>query len=486
MTDAAKTASLAERLVAGDKRALARAITLIESDDPAGWELVREVYPRTGKARIVGFTGPPGVGKSTLIGALTAELRKAEREVAVLSIDPSSPFTRGALLGDRIRLSDHFLDPGVFIRSMASRGALGGLSEAALQVALAMDAAGKDDVLIETVGVGQAEIDIVDHADTIVLALMPGSGDSIQALKAGVMEIPDVIVVNKADHPMTDTMVREVRGVLALSHDPEGWKVPILRTEAARGEGVDELAAKIDEHRAHIEAAGTLEERRARNLRNEVLGHRHLADAAAAGGDRRRRPRDRGAAGAGGAARARPGQRRLASCSRGRPMAEPAARALPSPSEVDGLGRATRRRLGGGAVGQVHGLFVDAESGEPAWLIVSAGPLSRGTPRRGAAARLRRRRRPRLGRPRARGDPQRPGRRPDPAAAARARADDLRPLRDRRARRPRRRGRPAAPRGRGHLPARHSCRPQQPSWRAITICCTSSVPSPIVRILASR
>ncbi|HEU5104974.1 MAG TPA: methylmalonyl Co-A mutase-associated GTPase MeaB [Solirubrobacterales bacterium] len=272
MADAAKTAPLAERLVAGEKRALARAITLIESDDPAGWELVREVYPRTGKARIIGFTGPPGVGKSTLIGALTGELRKAEREVAVLSIDPSSPFTHGALLGDRIRLSDHFLDQGVFIRSMASRGALGGLSEAALQVALIMDAAGKDDVLIETVGVGQAEIDIVDHADTIVLALMPGSGDSIQALKAGVMEIPDVIVVNKADHPMTDTMVREVRGVLALSQDPEGWKVPILRTEAARGEGVDELAVKIKEHREFIEEKGTLAERRARNLRSEVLG----------------------------------------------------------------------------------------------------------------------------------------------------------------------------------------------------------------------
>jgi LAO/AO transport system kinase len=272
VTDSAKTASLSERLVAGDKRALARAITLIESDDPAGWELVREVYPRTGRARIVGFTGPPGVGKSTLIGALTAELRKSERQVAVLSIDPSSPFTQGALLGDRIRLSEHFLDPGVFIRSMASRGALGGLSEAALQVALAMDAAGKDDVLIETVGVGQAEIDIVDHADTIVLALMPGSGDSIQALKAGVMEIPDVIVVNKADHPMTDTMVREVRSVLALAHDPEGWQVPILRTEAARAEGVAELAEAIDTHRAHIEQAGTLEQRRARNLRNEVLG----------------------------------------------------------------------------------------------------------------------------------------------------------------------------------------------------------------------
>jgi LAO/AO transport system kinase len=262
--------SLADRLIAGDKRALARAITLIEDDDPAGWELVREVFPRTGKARIVGLTGPPGVGKSTLIGALTAEMRKADRQVAVLSIDPSSPFTRGALLGDRIRLSDHFLDAGVFIRSMASRGALGGLSEATLQAALLMDASGKDDVFIETVGVGQAEIDIVDHGDTIVLVLMPGSGDSIQALKAGVMEIPDVIVVNKSEHPMTDTMIREIRGVLSLG-PATSWRVPIIKTEAAKGEGVAELAEKITEHREHIEAEGTLEERRARNLRNEVL-----------------------------------------------------------------------------------------------------------------------------------------------------------------------------------------------------------------------
>jgi LAO/AO transport system kinase len=267
----AKSASLAERVLDGDKRALARAITLIESNDPAGWELVREIYPRTGRARIVGFTGPPGVGKSTIIGALTKLLRAADRQIGVLSIDPSSPFTRGALLGDRIRLSEHFLDPGVFIRSMASRGALGGMSEAALQAALVMDAAGKDDVLLETVGVGQGEIDIIDHADTIVLALMPGSGDSIQALKAGVMEIPDLILVNKADHPMTDTMVREIRGVLSLA-DRDGWQVPILRAEAAKGEGIEELAAKIDEHRAYIEKEGTLEQRRARNLRNEVLG----------------------------------------------------------------------------------------------------------------------------------------------------------------------------------------------------------------------
>jgi LAO/AO transport system kinase len=266
-----KDAPLSERLVAGDKRALARAITLIENGDEAGWELVRDVFPRTGKARIVGLTGPPGVGKSTLIGALTKELRAKDRQVGVLSIDPSSPFTRGALLGDRIRLSDHFLDSGVFIRSMASRGALGGLSEAALQAALLMDASGKDDVLLETVGVGQAEIDIVDHADTIVLALMPGSGDSIQALKAGVMEIPDVIVVNKADHPLTDTMVREVKNVLALGPDVS-WRVPVVKTEAARGEGVAELLEQIDAHREHITAEGTLEKRRARNLRAEVIG----------------------------------------------------------------------------------------------------------------------------------------------------------------------------------------------------------------------
>ena len=261
---------LTDALLAGDKRALARAISLVENDDPEGWELVRRVYPKTGRAAMIGFTGPPGVGKSTIIGALVKHARERDRDVAVLSIDPSSPFTKGALLGDRIRLSDHFLDPGVFIRSMASRGSLGGLSEATLQAALLMDAAGKDDVFLETVGVGQAEVDIIDHADTVVLALMPGSGDSIQALKAGVMEIPDVIIVNKKDHPLTDTMVREIRGVLSLGPQ-KGWRVPIVKTEASRGEGIEELAAAIEEHQAHIRAEGTLEERRRRNLRNEVL-----------------------------------------------------------------------------------------------------------------------------------------------------------------------------------------------------------------------
>jgi LAO/AO transport system kinase len=278
MADAKLDRTLAERLLDGDRRALARAISLVENDRPEGWELVKEVYPHTGHAAVVGFTGPPGVGKSTLIGALTKARREAGRTVGVLSIDPSSPFTQGALLGDRIRLSEHFLDQGVFIRSMANRGALGGLSEAALQAALLLDAAGREDVFVETVGVGQAEIDIIDHADTIVLVLMPGSGDSIQALKAGVMEIPDVIVINKADHPLTDTMVREIRGVLSLANldsTPEQararWRVPIVKTEAGRGSGVDEVVERLDEHRSHILAEGQLAERRARNLRNEVL-----------------------------------------------------------------------------------------------------------------------------------------------------------------------------------------------------------------------
>ncbi|MGI8902247.1 MAG: methylmalonyl Co-A mutase-associated GTPase MeaB, partial [Solirubrobacteraceae bacterium] len=265
------TAPLSERLLAGDKRALARAISLVENDEPDGWALVKAVYPQTGRASIIGFTGPPGVGKSTLLAALCKLQRARGQTVAVLSIDPSSPFTQGALLGDRIRLSDHFLDPGVFIRSMATRGALGGMSEAALQAALLMDASGRDVVLLETVGVGQAEVDVIDHADTVVLVLMPGSGDSIQALKAGVMEIPDVIVVNKADHPRADALVSDIRGVFALAPAPER-PIPIVRTEATSGKGVEELALEIASHRAALAASGGLEERRRRNLRAEVLG----------------------------------------------------------------------------------------------------------------------------------------------------------------------------------------------------------------------
>ena len=261
---------MASRVLAGERRALARGISLVEDDDPAGWSLVREVYPHTGRAAVVGFTGSPGAGKSTLIAALVTRLRNLRRRVAVLSIDPSSPFGGGAVLGDRLRLSEHFLDRGVFIRSMATRGALGGLAEAAMQATLLMDAAGFDDVLLETVGVGQAEVDVVGHADTVVLVLIPGAGDSIQALKAGVMEIPDVIVVNKADHPLADTLVRQVRGVLSLAPG-EDRRMQIIKTEAVRGEGVEKLLGALQQHRSSTAREGLLAERRRRNLMNEVL-----------------------------------------------------------------------------------------------------------------------------------------------------------------------------------------------------------------------
>ncbi|HZO61708.1 MAG TPA: methylmalonyl Co-A mutase-associated GTPase MeaB, partial [Gaiellaceae bacterium] len=237
---------------AGDRRALARAITLVESADPLARALVHDLYPETGTAYAVGVTGPPGVGKSSLIGSLLRHVRGLDRTAGVVSVDPSSPFSRGALLGDRIRLSDHFLDPGVFIRSMGTRGHLGGLAEATLQALLILDASGKDLVFVETVGTGQSEIEVIGVADTVVLVLMPGSGDSIQALKAGIMEIPDVIAINKMDHPAAKTMLTEVRSVLSLDRE-RPWKVPIVLTEAHRGENVPELWEKIEEHRAHLE-----------------------------------------------------------------------------------------------------------------------------------------------------------------------------------------------------------------------------------------
>ena len=263
-------ADLAARLLEGDKRALARAISLVENDDPEGWALVREVYPRTGNASVVGFTGPPGVGKSTLIGRLVEHARAAEREVAVLSIDPSSPFTQGALLGDRIRLTDHFLDPEVFIRSMGTRGHLGGLAEATLQAMLVLDAAGKDIIFLETVGAGQSEVEVIGIADTVVLVLMPGSGDSIQALKAGIMEIPDVIAINKMDHPAAKTMASEVRSILSLDKD-RPWRPPIVLTDATRGENVPKLWEHIDSHRAFLVEEGLLEQRRREHLAGEVF-----------------------------------------------------------------------------------------------------------------------------------------------------------------------------------------------------------------------
>src|SRR5436190_19253070 len=262
--------TLAAAVRAGDRRALARAITLVENSDPLAYELVREVYPETGSAYVVGVTGPPGVGKSSLLAALVRKIRAEDKSVGVISVDPSSPFTQGALLGDRIRLAEHFLDPEVFIRSMGTRGHLGGLAEATLQAALLLDAAGKDLVFLETVGAGQSEVEIISIADTVLLVLMPGSGDSIQALKAGIMEIPDVLAINKMDHPAAKTMLNEVRSVLSLDKE-SAWKPPIVLTEASRGENVPELWAKIEEHRAFLEADGRLDEQRRRNLAGEVF-----------------------------------------------------------------------------------------------------------------------------------------------------------------------------------------------------------------------
>jgi LAO/AO transport system kinase len=228
--------SLADGVRAGDRRALARAISLVENGDALAYDLVRDIYPETGRTYAVGVTGPPGVGKSSLISTLIGHIREQGRTIGVISVDPSSPFTQGALLGDRIRLSDHFLDPGVFIRSMGTRGHLG----------------------------------VIGIADTVVLVLMPGSGDSVQALKAGIMEIPDVIAINKMDHPAAKTMLNEVRSILSLDTE-RPWKPPIVLTEATTGKNVPELWEKIEEHRAHLESEGRLEERRRKNLAGEVF-----------------------------------------------------------------------------------------------------------------------------------------------------------------------------------------------------------------------
>jgi GTPase len=254
---------------AGDRRALARAISLVENGDPLAYPLVHELYPETGRAAVIGVTGPPGVGKSSLIGALVAHLRSLGRTVGVVSVDPSSPFSRGALLGDRIRLADHFTDPGVYIRSMGSRGHLGGIAEATLQAVLLLDASGKDVVFVETVGAGQSDVEVTAIADTVLLVLMPGSGDSVQALKAGIMEIPDVIAINKMDHPAAKTMLNEVRSIVRLAEP--GQRPPILMTEAVRAENVPELWENMEAHRQALEGDGRLEERRRKNLEAEVF-----------------------------------------------------------------------------------------------------------------------------------------------------------------------------------------------------------------------
>ncbi len=280
MTDLSTPAvrpTLSERVLQGDARAVARAISLIEDESPQGADLVRRVFSRTGHAYLIGITGAPGAGKSTLVDRLIGELRRGGPTVGVVAVDPTSPFTGGAILGDRVRMQSHVADAGVFIRSMATRGNLGGLARATADAALVLDAAGKDIVLIETVGVGQDEVEIVRTADVSIVTLVPGTGDEVQALKAGIMEIADIFVVNKADRDGADRTVASVEALLSLESYAGRWRPPILKTEANTGKGVPELVAAIEQFRAHT--LGSLGERRRARAEfrvQELLAHRFV------------------------------------------------------------------------------------------------------------------------------------------------------------------------------------------------------------------
>jgi LAO/AO transport system kinase len=268
-------AELVSQAGAGDPRAVARLISMVEDASPRLREVAAALAPATGRAQVVGITGSPGVGKSTSTSALVTVLRTQGKRVGVLAVDPSSPFSGGALLGDRVRMQDHATDSGVFIRSMATRGHLGGLSWATPQAVRVLDAAGCDIVLIETVGVGQSEIEVVALADSTVMLLAPGMGDSIQAAKAGILEVADIFVVNKADRDGADRTVRDLRYILSLGGDRRGqdestWRVPIVKTVASRGEGIDGVVAALDEHRAWMDRSGERIHRRKARAQAEI------------------------------------------------------------------------------------------------------------------------------------------------------------------------------------------------------------------------
>jgi LAO/AO transport system kinase len=266
---ATATGDLLARARGGDKRSIARLVTVVENDDPGAAEAMRALYPETGRAQIIGITGPPGGGKSTLVNRLAGTYRERASRVAIVAVDPSSPFTGGAILGDRIRMRERFLDDGVFIRSMASRGHAGGLARATARVVNVLDALGTDVVLVETVGVGQEEVDVIRVVDTVCLVTVPGLGDDIQAIKAGVLEIADVLVVNKADRPGADETARDLAQMLSLAKD-RPWKTPIVRTSAQSGDGLPQLVEAIDRHRAWSRESGDYVERRRAAARSEV------------------------------------------------------------------------------------------------------------------------------------------------------------------------------------------------------------------------
>jgi len=267
----ANATGLVQEALAGSIRALAKLITMVENEVPGAVEALKQLYPKTGHAYVVGITGPPGSGKSTLTDKITKELRKKSYTVGIVAVDPTSPFTGGALLGDRLRMQDITSDEGVFVRSMATRGTLGGLSKATGDTVKILDAFGKDFIIIETVGVGQDEVEIVKTADTTLLVSVPGLGDDIQALKAGIMEIGDIFVVNKADREGADRLVTELNMMLDLGPAKTSWRPPIIKTVATLGDGVQELAAKILEHRQNLENEDGLAKKRTERVKGEIL-----------------------------------------------------------------------------------------------------------------------------------------------------------------------------------------------------------------------
>ncbi len=261
---------LVDRLLTGDLAAAPRILTLLEKGDPVADDIMQRIAPHTGGAHLIGITGPPGAGKSTLVEAMTAQLRERDRTVGVLVVDPSSPFTGGAILGDRVRMRDHFLDPGVFIRSMATRGASGGLSAIAPSAMRVLDAAGVDVIIVETAGVGQTELDIMHTVDSVVVVVVPEAGDAIQTMKAGLLEIADVFVVNKADRPGAKRMANDLETTVHLgSRDMDWWTIPVLQTEGIRNKGVTELLDAVERHYDTLRDSGRLEDRRAAQRRSE-------------------------------------------------------------------------------------------------------------------------------------------------------------------------------------------------------------------------